>query len=202
MTARPVLPYGPQAALVECSGGTALQLAHAMHATGRFLEVVPAEQSVLVRFARAMTLTDVLGIVESLPDELPDLEGRDIEVPVRYDGADLELVAQAVGLSVSEVVSLHSGTTYQAAFAGFAPGYVYCTGLDPRLHLPRRPTPRTAVPAGSVAIADVYTAVYPTASPGGWHLLGTTDLPLFDLHRAEPALIRPGDKVRFTVRTA
>ena len=202
MTARPVHQYGPHAALVECAAGTALALAQAMLHTRRFLEVVPAEQSVLVRCMPGMSIGDVRGIVDALPEHLPSPEGRDIEIPVLYNGADLDLVATAAGLTPDAVIALHSGTTYLAAFAGFAPGYVYCTGLDPRLHLPRRPTPRTAVPPGSVAIADVYTAVYPSASPGGWHLIGTTDLPLFDLHRPEPALIRPGDRVHFTVRTA
>lgn len=202
MNAFPVLPYGPRAAIIECPGVDAVALAQVLQGTERFDEVVPAECSVLVRFHAGMTTSDVRGIVESLPKDLPEVTGRDVEIPVRYDGADLAMVARAVGMTVEEVVSLHSGGIYRAAFSGFAPGYVYCTGLDPRLHLPRRPTPRTAVPAGSVAIADVYTAVYPTASPGGWHLLGTTDLPLFDLHRPDPALIRPGDRVRFTVRTA
>lgn len=197
-----VLPYGDGAALVQCPRGLAVQLAAALRDSGRFREVVPAEQSVLVTFAPPMRVADVVGVVASLPADLPPLHGRDIEIPVLYNGEDLSLVAEATGLNVDEVIALHSGTTYDAAFAGFAPGYVYCTGLDPRLHLPRRPSPRVAVPAGSVAIADVYTAVYPQASPGGWHLLGTTDVPLFDLHADEPALIRPGDRVRFTVRTA
>lgn len=197
-----VLPYGRDAALIECVPGTAVALAQALQRAGGFLEVVPAERSVLVRLARGNTVHDLRSLLATLPDDLPAPEGRDIEVPVRYDGADLDQVARTVGLTTAEVVALHSGVTYDASFAGFAPGYVYCTGLDPRLHLPRRPSPRTRVPAGSVAIADIYTAVYPTASPGGWHLLGTTDLPLFDLTRTEPALIRPGDRVRFTVRTA
>lgn len=197
-----VLPYGRHAAIVECSAGAAVPLAQALLDTGSFLEVVPAERSVLVQLRAGRSWVDVQGIVDSLPDELPAVIGRDVEVPTRYDGEDLALVAKATGLGVAEVIALHSGTTYDAAFSGFAPGYVYCTGLDTRLHLPRRPTPRTRVPAGSVAIADVYTAVYPTASPGGWHLLGTTDLPLFDLGKSEPALIRPGDRVHFTVRTS
>lgn len=197
-----VLPYGPRAALIECEPGRAVALGQALHATGRFREVVPAEASVLVIYADAMTVGDVRGIIEALPADLPDAEGRLIEIPTRYDGADLELVAEACGLQVDEVIRLHTGTTYCAAFAGFSPGYVYCTGLPRELWLPRRPSPRISVPAGSVAIADAYTAVYPTASPGGWHLIGSTDLPLFDLGRPEPTLIRPGDRVRFTVRTS
>jgi len=196
-----VLPYGPNAALIECAPGAAVQLGQALIGTERFGEVVPAEQSVLVTLPRGMTVEDVRGIIRSLPGELPAAEGRDIEIPVIYSGPDLALVAESTGLGVEQVVALHSGTTYFAAFAGFAPGYVYCTGLPRELWLPRRPSPRTSVPAGSVAIADAYTAVYPASSPGGWHLIGVTDLTLFDLRRPEPALIRPGDRVRFTVRT-
>jgi KipI family sensor histidine kinase inhibitor len=196
-----VLPYGPNAALIECSPGMAVRLGQALMHTARFTEVVPAERSVLVIMPRGMVVEDVRSIIHALPADLPEAEGRDIEVPVQYDGPDLDLVAEATGLTSAEVITIHSQTTYAAAFSGFAPGYVYCTGLDRRLWLPRRPSPRTSVPAGSVAIADAYTAVYPQASPGGWHLIGRTDLTLFDLTRAEPALIRPGDRVRFTVRT-
>lgn len=202
MTEARVLRYGPRAAIIECPPGSAVALGGALSATGLFTEVVPAEQSVLVVANRGISVADVEGVLASLPDHLPAALGRDIEVPTVYDGADLDLVAEATGLSVAEVVALHSGTVYDAAFAGFAPGYMYCTGLDTRLRLPRRPSPRTSVPAGSVAIADAYTAVYPTASPGGWHLIGRTDLTLFDLRRPEPSLIRPGDRVRFTVRTS
>ena len=202
MTHTLVLPYGPHAALVECEPGQAVALGQALLRTSQFREVVPAECSVLVTMPPEMTLADVRGLIASLPATLPIADGRDIEIPTVYDGADLELVANAVQLSVEEVILRHSATTYFAAFAGFAPGYVYCTGLDRSLWLPRRPSPRTSVPAGSVAIADAYAAVYPQASPGGWHLIGRTDLTLFDLSKSEPALIRPGDRVRFTVRTS
>lgn len=201
MTAARVLRYGPRAAIIECPAGGAVALGQLLGATGLFVEVVPAEVSVLVIAARPITVADVQGVIASLPEHLPEASGRDIEIPTVYDGIDLDLVAEGTGLTVAEVVRLHSETEYFAAFAGFAPGYVYCTGLAPALHLPRRPSPRTSVPAGSVAIADAYTAVYPTASPGGWHLIGRTDLTLFDLRRPEPSLIRPGDRVRFTVRT-
>lgn len=201
MTAANVLPYGPHAALIECQSGLAVRLGQALLHTGRFVEVVPAEQSVLVLMPRGMVVEDVHSIVAALPQDLPQAEGRHIAIPVVYDGPDLTLVAEATGLSVADVIALHSQTEYFAAFSGFAPGYTYCTGLDRQLWLARRPSPRTSVPAGSVAIADAYTAVYPQSSPGGWHLIGRTDLTLFDLTRAEPALIRPGDRVRFTVRT-
>lgn len=196
-----VLGYGPNAALIECPIGTSIQLGQALLLTARFTEVVPAELSVMVRLPHGMHLDEVRGILQALPKALPAVEGRDIEIPVDYSGADLTFVAGATGLTVAEVVARHAGAEYVAAFAGFAPGYMYCTGLPRELWLPRRPTPRTSVPAGSVAIADAYSAVYPSSSPGGWHLLGTTDLTLFDLRKSEPALIRPGDRVHYTVRT-
>ena len=107
-----------------------------------------------------------------------------VVVPVRYDGEDLQSVADSAGLDVDEVMAIHSVAEYVVAFCGFAPGFGYLRGLDRRLHLPRRPTPRTRVPAGSVAIAAEYTAVYPRPSPGGWHLLGSTDLVMFDPDRS------------------
>lgn len=125
------------------------------------------------------------------------LTGRVVEVPTRYDGEDLATVAEAVGVTVREVVDAHAGQTWTAAFNGFAPGFSYLTGETDALVLPRRATPRTAVPAGSVAIADRYSAVYPRISPGGWHLIGRTDAVLWDSGRTPPALIAPGDAVRF-----
>jgi KipI family sensor histidine kinase inhibitor len=122
-----------------------------------------------------------------------------VTLPVRYDGADLDAVAAASSLTASEVVRRHSSATYVAAFCGFAPGFAYLTGLDPALHLPRRSTPRTRVPAGAVAIAGDYTAVYPHPSPGGWHLLGHTDAPVWDVERPRPNLLVPGTRVRFEV---
>jgi biotin-dependent carboxylase-like uncharacterized protein len=120
-----------------------------------------------------------------------------VTIPVRYDGADLADVAKATGLSEDEVVSVHTGPNYTVAFTGFAPGFGYLTGLDERLRLPRRDTPRTRVPAGAVAVAGEFTGVYPRPSPGGWHLLGSTTAPLWDPSREAPALLRPGMTVRF-----
>jgi KipI family sensor histidine kinase inhibitor len=123
-----------------------------------------------------------------------------VTLPVSYDGPDLAVVAEATGLAVDEVVRLHAATVYTAAFTGFAPGFAYLTGLPEQLQLPRRAEPRTRVPAGSVAVADVYTAVYPRESPGGWNLLGTTDAVLFDPDRVPAALLPPGTRVRFAPR--
>lgn len=129
--------------------------------------------------------------------------GRDaptVRVPVTYDGVDLAEVAAEVGLAPEEVVALHSAADYVVRFCGFSPGFAYLDGLPPRLHVPRRPEPRIAVPAGAVGIAGEFTGVYPRRSPGGWRLLGRTDLPLWDVTRPDPALLVPGTRVRFEPR--
>jgi KipI family sensor histidine kinase inhibitor len=118
-------------------------------------------------------------------------------VPVRYDGEDLAFVAAKAGCGVEQVISLHTSATFRVAFLGFAPGFAYLQGLPRPLHLPRRDVPRLRVPAGSVALADRYSAVYPRPSPGGWHLIGTTDLLFFDPDRRPASLLRPGMAVRF-----
>lgn len=121
-----------------------------------------------------------------------------IEVPVHYDGDDLADVADLTGLSVGEVVAAHTGTPWRVGFTGFAPGFVYLVEGDPRLRVPRRATPRSRVPAGAVGLADEFSGVYPRRSPGGWQLLGHTELTLWDLEQDPPALLRPGLWVRFT----
>lgn len=135
-------------------------------------------------------------------------QGRLHEIIVWYDGEDLAEVARACGLSVAQVIELHAGREYRVGAIGFAPGFAYLGELDERLILPRRPTPRTRVPAGSLAIAERQTAIYPQASPGGWHLLGCTAERLFDPRREPPCPLAVGDRVRFhpvdeaTYRTA
>lgn len=122
---------------------------------------------------------------------------RTVEVPVRYGGPDLAEVAERWGMSRSEAAEAHAGTAYTVAFCGFSPGFAYLAGLPDRLAVPRRETPRTRVPAGSVGIAGTWCGVYPQESPGGWALVGRTDLALFDLDRDPPALLTPGTTVRF-----
>lgn len=123
--------------------------------------------------------------------------GKLVIIPVAYDGPDLDEVAERTGLTREEVIRRHTAREYDVFLLGFAPGWAYLGELDPALHLPRRSTPRTRVPAGSVAIAGAQTGVYPIATPGGWHLLGTTTVALFDRERNPPSLLRPGDRVRF-----
>jgi KipI family sensor histidine kinase inhibitor len=120
-----------------------------------------------------------------------------VEIPVRYDGEDLQHIAELASLSVDDLIALHAGGEYFAEFCGFAPGFSYLSGLPDALHFARRSTPRTRVPAGAVAIAAGYCAVYPRESPGGWHLLGTTSLVMWDAARASPATLEPGTRVRF-----
>lgn len=125
---------------------------------------------------------------------------RLVEVPVCYGGEcgpDIEAVADHVGLSRDEVIARHTAAEYTVAMLGFAPGFPYLLGLDPALQVPRRTTPRTRVPAGSVAIGGAQTGIYPRELPGGWHLIGCTSLALFDPQREPPCLLASGDRVRF-----
>jgi KipI family sensor histidine kinase inhibitor len=159
------------------------------------LDLVVGARTVLVVGEPAADLARVREIASGA-EAGPAAESRLVEIPVEYDGADLADVAARTRLSTVDIIRIHSDTSYVVAFLGFAPGFPYMTGLDPALQLPRRDIPRTRVPAGSVAIAGEYTAVYPSASPGGWHLLGHTDIRLF----ADDALLGPGDRVRFVPR--
>lgn len=194
-----LLPMGPRAVLVDGLGdpaGWALGL-RALELPG-VIDIVPAAATVLVTCSSPETLGRVREVAAGVvPVGEAAGERPEVMIEVRYDGADLADVAAAVGWSVDQVVAAHSGAEYVAAFCGFSPGFAYLTGLPTALHLARRASPRTRVPAGSVAIASAYSAVYPRESPGGWHLLGTTEAVLFDPHAEEPALIRPGTRVRF-----
>ncbi len=123
-----------------------------------------------------------------------------VEVPVVYDGADLGEVAALTGLTPAGVVAAHTGTPWRVAFTGFAPGFGYLEGGDPRLDVPRRAVPRVRVPAGAVGLAGRFSGVYPVESSGGWQLIGRTEAVLWDLDRDPPALLRPGISVRFVER--
>ncbi|GAA0911658.1 allophanate hydrolase subunit 1 [Nonomuraea longicatena] len=165
-------------------------------------EIVPGPESVLV-VAPGADPAALRGLLEGLLSAAtaaasgPSAEGAVVVVPVTYDGADLAAVARETGLGVDEVVARHSGRELVVGWLGFAPGFAYLTGLDPLLHVPRLATPRTSVPAGSVAVAGPYSAVYPSASPGGWRLLGRTSLRIWDVAAEPPSLFRPGTRVRF-----
>lgn len=160
-------------------------------------DIVPAESTVLVRCAAA-TASRVGGLLDSIVSLPLEAAAPDpLVIDVVYDGLDLADVADEVGVGIEVVVNRHLAVEYTVAFCGFSPGFGYLRGLDPVLHIDRRATPRTRVPGGSVAIAAGYSAVYPSASPGGWHLLGTTRTTLWDEQLEPPALMVPGRRVRF-----
>lgn len=160
-------------------------------------ELVVGARSVLAVVDPLVTDPDVVLAAASAASTVDAGPGRLHRIPVRYDGVDLAEVADLVGLSTMEVMGRHAAAEYTVAFLGFAPGFGYLTGLDPVLRVPRRASPRERVPAGAVAIAGEHTAVYPRPTPGGWRLLGHTDAPVFDPLRDPPALLAPGDRVRF-----
>ena len=179
---------------------------------GGFDRAVPAHASVLVPFDPAVVrLEDALAIVRRGAASAEDGSGttdrdelvpggRSIDIPVHYgglDGPDLDEVGATLGLTPADVIELHVGARYRVLFLGFAPGFAYLGGLPSELATPRRASPRERVAAGSVGIAGEQTAVYPIAMPGGWQLIGRTDVRLFDPVLPEPALLRPGAVVRF-----
>ncbi|WP_457031704.1 5-oxoprolinase subunit B family protein [Kitasatospora sp. P5_F3] len=159
-------------------------------------EIVPAARTVLLDGLADPALTRQRLAGWQLPPH-PPADGPLIELPTVYDGADLAEVAGLWGCSTAEAVRLHSSFEYRVAFCGFAPGFGYLTGLPAPYEVPRRDTPRSAVPAGSVALAGPYTGVYPRSSPGGWQLLGRTSVVLWDTGREPAALLAPGVRVRF-----
>lgn len=194
-----IRPVGSHAVLVEVpDSGLARGLA--AWARGRVLadEIVPGAQTVL--FDGCLEPAAVAALVRSWPGTVDPTPPASLELPVTYDGADLEFVARAWGMTSTEAAATHAGCEFVVAFCGFAPGFAYLEGLPAELALPRLATPRAVVPAGSLAVADRWTGLYPTASPGGWRLLGRTTArlwrPELDDH---PALLEPGTRVRFVV---
>ncbi|HEV7470693.1 MAG: hypothetical protein JWP64_4951 [Pseudonocardia sp.] len=200
-----VLPYGDAGLLLEVADtAEVVVLADACRAADLpgVLDVVPAARTVLLVLEPGTELASVRRVVEEL--EVRAGEGAaapagSIEIPVVYDGPDLAEVARLTGLSEADVVAAHTGRPWRVAFGGFAPGFAYLSGGDPRLAVARRDEARTAVPAGSVGLAGEFSGIYPRPSPGGWQLIGRTDSVLWDSDRDPPALLAPGAEVRFTV---
>jgi KipI family sensor histidine kinase inhibitor len=161
------------------------------------VEIVPAESTVVVRCTRERhdDIGHVLDMV--VPASRTQRPDPPVTIDVVYDGPDIAALASAAQVSIDDVVRLHASGTYDVAFCGFSPGFGYLRGIDPRLHVPRRDTPRTSVPAGSIGVAAGYTCVYPSPSPGGWYLIGRTASLMWDAGRTPPALLRPGQTVRF-----
>ncbi|MDQ4502562.1 5-oxoprolinase/urea amidolyase family protein [Sinomonas sp. ASV322] len=195
-----IRPSGERAILIElASPGAVLSLARELDAAPPpgVVDVVAAATTVLVAADSPASLPGIVRRVRELGGaSAAPRAGKLVVIETVYDGADLDEVARLAGLSREGVVAAHAGQVWSAAFIGFAPGFAYLTG-DGALDVPRRTSPRTAVPAGSVGLAGTYSAVYPSQSPGGWQLIGRTSAPMWDLGRDDPALIHPGDEVRF-----
>lgn len=198
-----LLPVGQDSLLVDLDGPDEAQAWHAellrrigAGALAPVREIVPGEKTVLLYGVRDVPRFQAELLRWSAPPSATD-SGELVEIPVRYDGADLGAVAELWGMSEDEVVRVHSGTEHRVAFSGFAPGFAYMTGLGEPYGVPRRAEPRTSVPAGSVALAGHYTGIYPRSSPGGWQLIGRTSVTLWDLDRQPAALLVPGTRVRY-----
>lgn len=190
-----LLPYGADGLLAEFASIEEVRAGlRAVREAGlEAEEIVPAARTLLITGAEPEAIREALGGAHHDADE----PGKLVRLPVYYDGPDLELIAETARLSTAEVIELHSSVEYSVAFCGFAPGFGYLTGLPEQLHQSRLASPRTSVPTGSVGIAGEFSAIYPRSSPGGWRLLGTCEHTLFDPRAEEPALLRPGDLVRF-----
>lgn len=201
-TSMRILPVRADAMLVELADlGEALALFDALESApvDGIREIVPAARTLLISFDPTAISDEALVqvVTERAGGERKAASGAFVEIPVRYDGEDLVEVAGILGMSADEVVRLHVESDYVVAFTGFAPGFAYLAGGDPRLSVPRRKSPRTQVPAGSVGLAGQFSGVYPKTSPGGWQLIGTTPLAMFDLDRTPASLLQPGNRVRF-----
>ena len=199
-----VLDYGDQALLLQFdSTADVLAWAAALReaALPGVLDIVPASRTVLLKLdgsryqstvrRRLRTLRVAPDTVSAVPPEEPTV------IDVVYDGAALAEVADRTGLTTAQVINAHTATPWQVGFGGFAPGFAYLVGGDPRLAVQRRSEPRSAVPAGAVGLADEFTGIYPRRSPGGWQLIGHTDVVLWDIDRPNPALLTPGMWVQF-----
>lgn len=195
-------PVGEHALLVECGSAAEVAATYALirgqAAELGAVDVVPAARTVLLD-----GVTDVARVQQLLDAQAVEPRAGDagagalVEIPTRYDGEDLDEVARQWDTTTAEVVRIHQSATFQVLFCGFAPGFAYCTGLPEGLTVRRRADPRPRVPAGSVALAGEYTSVYPRATPGGWQLIGSTQVELWRTGAEEPALLPPGTRVRF-----
>ncbi|QFY62518.1 carboxyltransferase domain-containing protein (plasmid) [Rhizobium grahamii] len=197
-----ILPAGSDAFLVELEDLDAtLSLMDSLLARQPVgvLELIPGARTVMVRFdpfsTSRLELTDFIRGLDLSRGSAR--AGKSIDIPVVYDGEDLQDVADLLGWSIDELVRRHTEATYTVAFTGFAPGFAYMTCDDPEIEVPRRKSPRVKIPAGSVAIAGKFGGIYPSDSPGGWQLLGRTPLAMWDTTRNPAALLSPGDTVRF-----
>ena len=190
-------PFGPDAVLAEVADSAAARslAAYARAAGVAAGEVVPGARTVLFDAVADRAALE-LALSRWVPDAEPE-PGELVELPVTYDGADLADVAERWGTDVAGVVARHGAVEFVSAFCGFAPGFAYLAGLPEEYAVPRLDRPRAKLPPGSVGLAGSWCGVYPSASPGGWRLLGRTDATLWDPDRSRPALLAPGTRVRF-----
>ena len=193
-----VLPAGRDALLAELADPVDVHLLYAdLRRDLRCRDLVPGARTVLLDGLDDLDAARSYLVSWAPSGRAGDDEGRLVELPTTYDGEDLADVARRWDMTTAEAVATHTGTAFVVAFVGFSPGFAYCSGLPADLAVPRLDRPRPKVPAGGVGLAGEYTGVYPTASPGGWRLVGRTDARLWDTGRDGPALLTPGTRVRF-----
>ncbi len=195
-------PYGEHGVLIECRDLNEVHgLFRKVRGSGLVEECVPGAETLFVRPRDPATSSaELVRRITSLPaksDGFGDVERPLHVVDVVYDGVDLDDVAALTGLSVEEVIRRHAAPTYTVAFLGFSRAFPYLVGLDPQLIVPRLESPRSSVPAGSIAMGAGFTGIYPASTPGGWRLLGRSSAAFFDESRDPPGLLSPGDRVRF-----
>jgi inhibitor of KinA len=213
LTTTSFAPLGDRGVTIRFGDGISAELSERVYRNSRAIadanirgttDVVPSYASLAVFYdPLAVSFED---LSEQLNGILADVEEnpagsaaetRVVRIPVRYDGEDLDEVARRTNLTREEVIELHAGREYRVFVVGFVPGFAYLGPLDQRLVVPRRESPRKRVPSGAVAIAETQTGIYPSATPGGWHLIGTTNERMFDAARVPPALLEVGHRVRF-----
>ena len=211
MTSPQLAPLGDSMVTITLGEGISEELSAQVVACARAIEdteiigvtdVVPAYTAVGIHFdSHAIEYSDLrerlLRVLKHEHRVSDDRESTLHTIEVRYDGEDLAEVAQRTGLTESQVMTIHSEREYRIYVVGFVPGFAYLGTLDEKLVLPRRASPRKRVPRGAVAIADAQTGIYPSSTPGGWHLIGTADITLFDADGTRPSLLRVGDRVKF-----
>ncbi len=203
MSAGAILDYGDQALLLQFDSTTevlAWSAAVRKAAMPDVLDIVPAARTVLLKLdgsGRQSATRRRLRTLEVATGAETTTAGEPLVIDVVYDGDDLAEVAELTGLTTQGVVDAHTANPWTVGFCGFAPGFAYLVGGDPRLAVPRRSDPRPSVPAGAVGLAGEFTGIYPRRSPGGWQLVGRTDAVLWDIDRPDPALLTPGTRVQF-----
>lgn len=198
-------PLGEDAALVRFDGtieeasASARAMASALRGARlrEVIEVSAGARATLIQLRGEPSLR-LMDLIRGESLSKPSSSRRSFEIPARYDGEDLRDVAAQLGCSIGELIQLHSQATYTVAFIGFSPGFPYLLGTPQQLQsIRRREQPRPRVPRGSIAVAGGWSAIYPSATPGGWNLIATTELAMFDPEVLPPSTLQPGDRVRF-----